>query len=605
MMDSGKNCFVSTDCEGWGWWLFHLVINRDVIYNLWLPLAIAVATVIVTIVVNHMVRLGRLKRVHAFSLSFAPDTSEGCGEDDGVANTPRRRRSDFGPEERRDIRKTPSHEFAVAKYIIDLDEGMGKTEFAKLKQLIWSDTDANDRTADVEYAVNGIRCFSLRVNRRMVVTALPFMAAVMIGFIGVIATGRVVDPFALDADTPSRFKVCQLYPPMLSVAFLGAYLSALNVLARGVALFDLSGVTFMRATLQIVGSVSAAVVLWNVLFALTPGDMCTSSLVGLAYPFIFAIGFVPDAGLQYVLSSIGVRNADGPAAPKPGDDPAEAGGRIRTGLLNFLKLTDSRFTLATRSTPLDVIDGIDFFTRFRLVEAGIYEVQNLAVANPILLHIETPYGIYQTIDWVGQAQLCTVVGPERFLMLRQHNIRTVFDLERAVLSLKSTQTMRRMIGAILMMTTETSRQLEQLGASRLPNVRTPGGPPIDVAAFDSWLWEEALKDATFRVKVKEDPGPDNRPACGYHVWLKPRPEDKDTIAGFTEVAKFDLKIDKETTPYRILQGKEADATVKHMVRVIMDDLHVIRLRQLWEIISRRLGGDAATLDDSEDTVFGA
>ncbi|MFX8335513.1 hypothetical protein ABTL52_19890, partial [Acinetobacter baumannii] len=89
------------------------------------------------------------------------------------------------------------------------------------------------------------------------------------------------------------------------------------------------------------------------------------------------------------------------------------------------------------------------YTRFRLEVNGINEVQNLATANAILLHIETPYGLYQTIDWVAQAQLCTIVGPERFLAFRQFTIRTIFDLERATLSLRSTSQLRRIIGAIL------------------------------------------------------------------------------------------------------------------------------------------------------------
>ncbi len=591
MIEKFEACWTTGPCGGWAEWFIQLLTQKAVVYNFWLPLGIALATVIVTVEVNHVVRLARLKRIHAFSLSFAPEESP--PQTSASHGGSPRGRSAQG--ERRDIRKTPTHEFAVAKYVIDLDEGMKQQAFADLKNMVWNDDGSSDRTAAVEYAVNRIKCFKLRVNRRMFWTSMPFIAAVMIGFIGVLATARVIDPFSLKDDTFGSFGVCTLYPPMLSLAFLGAYLSALTVLARGVALFDLSGVTFMRATLQIVGSVVAAIVLWNVILALTPGSFCDSHFVGLAYPFIFAVGFVPEAGVQFVLSSVAAGTSGGPAT----DAPPSGASKFWGGLLNFLKLTDNRFTLATRSTPLDVIDGIDFFTRFRLVDAGIYEVQNLAVANPILLHIETPYGIYQTIDWVGQAQLCTVVGPERFLMLRQHNIRTVFDLERAVLSLKSTTTLRRMIGSILMMTSETSRQLQQLSASKLPNVGTPAEAPTDIETFDRWLLGEALKPAAYRVKIKENAAGATRPATGYHVWLKEWPDT------FAQVARFDLQIDQETTAYRILEVTEEDATIKHMVRVIMDDLHVIRLRQLWEIIGRRLGGDAATLDDSEDTVFGA
>ena len=35
--------------------------------------------------------------------------------------------------------------------------------------------------------------------------------------------------------------------------------------------------------------------------------------------------------------------------------------------------------------PTDIIDGIDMLTKFRLMEAGIRDIQNLATANPVLL----------------------------------------------------------------------------------------------------------------------------------------------------------------------------------------------------------------------------
>lgn len=272
------------------------------------------------------------------------------------------------------------------------------------------------------------------------------------------------------------------------------------------------------------------------------------------------------------------------------------GQNVLSGFTNFLKLTDGRFAGATKSTPLDVIDGIDFFIRFRLMEAGIYEVQNLAVANPILMHVETPYGIYQTIDWVGQAQLCCIVGPERFLILRQFNIRTIFDLERAVLSLKSTSELRRILGGILLMTTETMRLVEKLSGSNFPDMDHPQNAGKNIVDYMKWAAEKATQPTSYRMRLARTPDP--RPSGGYHVWLMSK-------LGNEPYASFDIQTEGETRTFDLYEQTDPDATIKHMVRVIMDDLHVMRLRQIWESIGRTLGGDAATLDDSEDTFLGA
>jgi len=618
----------AAECLDWncGDWIsfVNTVFGKEAVYQVFAPVAIALLTVLVAIEVNHLVRLGRLKRLYAFSLSFAPDSVQ-KKESDPLAR-------------RRDIRRTPSHEFAVAKYLIDLDEALEKEQFAKLKELVWSDDPDKSLSGELEYLVRGIRCFNMPANRRLVWTALPFMALVAIGAAIVIDTARVIDPFSIGAKH-LNLSSCGLYPPVLSLAVAGAFVGALMTLGRAVALFDLTGVTFMRIALQMAANVTIAIVLWNFVDAMTGGYLCGSPFQALFYPFIFLVGLIPDSALSLLIASLANRDETSSGTANRDEASSEIAkatgksteiGRARGfagGLLHFVKQSDSRFADATRSIPLDVIDGIDLFTRARLGETGVHEVQNLAVANPILLHIETPYGIYQTIDWVAQAQLCTVVGPERFLVLRQHNIRTVFDLERAVLSLKSTSALRRSIGAVLMMTTETSRQLQELSKSRFPNwhpapAAQPPEPPaaaeqaqpvapvadpesgqaprdLTVEAFDRRLFEEATMPARFRVKLAVDPVPPaQRPDHGYHVWLK------GDAKGFTEIATIDIQTESETSTFKILEGTDDDATIKHMVRVIMDDLHVIRLRQIWEIISRRLGGDAATLDDSEDTIFG-
>ncbi|WP_267358542.1 MULTISPECIES: hypothetical protein [unclassified Methylobacterium] len=103
------------------------------------------------------------------------------------------------------------------------------------------------------------------------------------------------------------------------------------------------------------------------------------------------------------------------------------------------------------ATPVDIIDGIDSDIRDRLADHHIRSTQNLATANPLMLFVETPYGVYQIMEWVAQAQLCCSVGPDKLIRLWQPGIRTLFDLERAALNeiWRSTDLLMA-IGAILL-----------------------------------------------------------------------------------------------------------------------------------------------------------
>ena len=139
---------------------------------------------------------------------------------------------------------------------------------------------------------------------------------------------------------------------------------------------------------------------------------------------------------------------------------------------------------------------------------------SVARINPIQIFVETPYGLYEVIDWVAQAQLILAVGSARTLRLRELNIRTIFDLERA---LDSPGLRRRLVPALL---------------GELPPA--PG-------------------DAIF-------------PPAGASEGKPHQP----MAAGSSEM-QLDPALDLDA-----------------LVAIIRDDLHVQRLRQIWDVISDRL-----------------
>jgi hypothetical protein len=86
---------------------------------------------------------------------------------------------------------------------------------------------------------------------------------------------------------------------------------------------------------------------------------------------------------------------------------------------------------------LDQVEGIDSAASFRLREMDIQNTQNLSCVNPVTLYMRTRYGLNQTIDWVAQAQLLTILKFDKTIALRSFGIRTIFDLTGLVSSLQS------------------------------------------------------------------------------------------------------------------------------------------------------------------------
>ena len=268
----------------------------------------------------------------------------------------------------------------------------------------------------------------------------------------------------------------------LIVAYMSCLLYVMNSLLQAVENFELGPMTFLDAAVHLLYGVVTAVIVTSIARQVFP-DTGASAQLAMLIAAAFAIGYVPGLGVRTLL---------------------------RATRLSFFKQEDEALVTALKSTPLEVVDGLDSDVRAKLTRHHIVTVQNLATANPIMLFVETPYGIYQIIDWVAQAQLCTAVGPQKFVEFWKLGIRTIFDLERATLENGvSNPALKRAIAAVLLRNAET--YMPQLGIA--PN----------------------------------------------------------TNAGGSE---------------EIAEG---------LVRTILDDLHIQRLRQIWVRISEHLGGDTTSL----------
>lgn len=236
---------------------------------------------------------------------------------------------------------------------------------------------------------------------------------------------------------------------MLGFAFAGAYLWCVLYLIRRVNNYDLTPYSFLLCGMRILLALAIALTIRHTVFTnaslvgehgsklvveamenvapnTIPATTTTTATSGvtnadaaaaetpvpggettfatyLAILTAFLLGFYPAAGMDYL-----IRRGQEFAIKKPHPDAA--------GLRNTL--------------PLDMIDGLTDYVRFRLEELEYEDVQNLATANPVLLYVETPYNILEIIDWIAQAQLITAIGPRKVQELRKLNVRTIFDLAR-------------------------------------------------------------------------------------------------------------------------------------------------------------------------------
>lgn len=277
---------------------------------------------------------------------------------------------------------------------------------------------------------------------------------------------------------------------VLSYAFLGGYIWTIQYLIRRVANFDLKPLSFVRCAIHILLGAFVTAAAWHL-----TGDWGGEAFA-LSPALAFLVGMQPALLIDKLVA--------------------------RFTIMQLRRVSPASKEIC-EEVPLDTVLGIDPYIKFRLSEFEIEDVQNLATINPIQLFVETPYGLFESIDWVAQAQLIVAVGTAKTKRLRELNIRTIFDLEKAI--------------------------FDPAFSRRLAAILVPDMTPAEAAAVEA----AAQSFGAGGARATETP------------WW-----DGDLHAGTSEVA----------LDYRSL--------LQATVGLLRDDLHVLRLRQIWDVIRGRL-----------------
>ncbi|MCK8778648.1 hypothetical protein M0654_01510 [Rhizobium sp. NTR19] len=508
----------------------------------WIALAIAILVPIILIFARNEIRAHRLRVIADFIVSYPATKPEEKGSDDTTGTS---------------TSYNPSLEFVTSKYVSDLQP----------EPDVYVRRSADETARDIQKLVRRSRMFGNLGDYKLLISSIGFSALTFAGFrhlFQVIDGGLHVEG-ATDMCTGGAAATCcspqTLYGEICIVgalAFAGAFIAAVRIFMRSLAVFDLSAYTFLRQSVEIFASVLIVIFLYTAfpdplasigeLVSIDPQPRPCGAVPWLWIALAPLLGLLPQSSTKFLLTRL-------------------------QSLVAWVKLDDDRFNKLTRSTPLDVIDGIDYFTRFRLEECGIFDIQNLAVYNPIMLYVESPYGIYQTVDWVAQAQLCHIVGLERFLLLREMHVRTIFDLERAI-DFKS-----------------------RLGDD-------DGGGKTDPAQGDQ---AQTPPDPDKPKSSTVIDGPDEfdriyagilfactdtmREAAGLSKIMPLIPDTDKTIkaASVDDYCKWAWE-------HVSRDEKRLKICVEHLMAWIADDLHVRRLRRIWQEISDSLGTRSERLD---------
>jgi hypothetical protein len=322
--------------------------------------------------------------------------------------------------------------------------------------------------------------------RSWLVPVFIFIAMSALGFITALADVRMLYHDDLktsllhmgSSDTTNTLKMIGT----LSFAFLGGFIWSIQYLIRRVGNFDLRPLSFLRCSIHILLGSFVTAAAWHA------SGMLGVDHTAAAAAAAFLVGLYPTLMLEKLMA--------------------------RFSYLQLRRVTADTNAIC-EEIPLDTVLGIDPYIKFRLAEFEIEDIQNLATSNPIALFVETPYGLYEVIDWIAQAQLILAVGTKKTKTLREMNIRTIFDLEKVVFN----PSLRRRVMKVLI-PEATDAELDDVANAT-------------VAPALPW-WDGQMQ------------------------------------RGNSEVA---------------LDQHDA---LQALVSLARDDLHVMRLRQIWDVIRMRL-----------------
>jgi len=217
-------------------------------------------------------------------------------------------------------------------------------------------------------------------------------------------------------------------PDIVTFAFLGSYVFAINMLFRRYARADLGPKAYTNIMIRIFAAVASTWVLSFAPFARTDGRPAALMLL-----LAFFVGIVPETGTAIVQDILQQWKPIARAIPTLGEEH-----------------------------PLSRLGGMSLYDRAQLLEVGIESVEGLAHHNIIDLMLWTRVPTTRLVDFVDQAVLYLHVRgasdarddkgdvEQARLLLARHGIRTATDLERAyaLAAARSVEEGERLLGLL-------------------------------------------------------------------------------------------------------------------------------------------------------------